>query len=418
VASGGRNVLPLESDLTVMHPRPNPALDTQNQIAARFGASPESMMVHLQADTPEALVALAHRVDERLASGEARAGGISGSFGLATLLPDPVAAPARLAALAPGEAERVVAAFRAVIADSPFDAKTYEPYAGFLRMLLSPGTPPGLGDLLQYPRLAGTVLPRGEDPVKNVTATGPTEAITLVFVSGPGGDRAARDEAVGAARRALGGLPGATLTGMTVLSYDTEAEVSRELPRLFGLAVVLVVAYLLLHFRSPRDAFLSTLPAAFSFVLLLAAMRVAGQRLNMINLVSLPLLIGINVDYGIFLVSLARSARRAGVDAASARQTIVSELGRGCYAITMCAATTVLGFGSLVTTSVPAVRSLGFVVGVGVIGCLYATLFVLAPLLLMRGRPGQTQAEPREAHVESAAAPAEAALDEGAVTRG
>ena len=33
---------------------------------------------------------------------------------------------------------------------------------------------------------------------------------------------------------------------------------------------------------------------------------VTGNRLNMVNLVAVPLLIGIDVDYGIFVVNLAR----------------------------------------------------------------------------------------------------------------
>jgi len=393
VAAAGGKLLPLESDLTVMHPRPNPALDTQAEIARRFGASPESMIVYLKAETPEQLVALAHRVDERLSSPRVREGGITGTLGLATLLPDPEIVPARLAAIPPGEADRVVADFNAVIADSPFDAKAYEPYAGFLRELLSRRTAPGVEQLQAYPQLAKTVLP-GSGATGG--GSGPVEAITMVFLGGGASDAAARDAAVLAARGALAGLPGATLTGMSVLGHDTEAEVRRELPRLFGFASALVVAYLLVHFRSPRDTVLSVLPTAFSFVLLLAVMRLAGQKLNMMNLVALPLLIGMDVDYGIFLVSLARSARAAGADAAAVRERIVSELGTGCYAVAMCAATTVLGFGSLVTTSVPAVRSLGFVVGVGVIACLFATLFVLAPLLLLRaGRatPGVMQTE-------------------------
>jgi hypothetical protein len=387
IASAGGNVLPLESDLTVMHPRPNPALDTQAEVARRFGASPESMIVHLKADSPVELVALAHRVTERLSRPGPRGAGITATLGLATLLPDPTAVPARLAAIGPGEAERVVGEFKAVVADSPFNAGAYEPYAGFLRVLLSQRTAPGLEALTQYPRLARTVLPTGgtgNGATRDAPgAAAPHEAITLVFLGGGAGNAAARDAAVLAARGALAGLPGATLTGMTVLGHDTEAEVRRELPRLFCFASALVVGYLLLHFRSARDAALAVLPTAFSFVLLLAVMRLAGQKLNMMNLVALPLLIGIDVDYGIFLVSLARSARAGGADAGAARERIVSELGTGCYAIAMCAATTVLGFGSLVTTSVPAVRSLGLVVGVGVIGCLYATLFVLAPLLLM-----------------------------------
>jgi predicted RND superfamily exporter protein len=196
---------------------------------------------------------------------------------------------------------------------------------------------------------------------------------------------------------------------MSVLGHDTEVEVRRELPRLFCFASALVVGYILLHFRSLSDAILSVLPTAFSFVLLLAVMRLAGQKLNMMNLVALPLLIGMDVDYGIFLVSLARSARSSGADAGAAREKIVSELGTGCYAIAMCAATTVLGFGSLVTTSVPAVRSLGFVVGVGVIGCLYATLFVLAPLLLLRTRRAERDGAATGAGASPDPAPADPA---------
>jgi uncharacterized protein len=110
--------------------------------------------------------------------------------------------------------------------------------------------------------------------------------------------------------------------------------------------------------------------------------------------VAMPLLIGICVDYGIFLVSIARSVRGGGgVAGPAASQRLAAAFGTAVYALVMCAATTVLGFGSLVTASVPAVRSLGFVVGVGVLGCLYGTLFILAPLLLRREgcRSGRTE---------------------------
>ena len=403
VASAGANVVPLESDLTVMHPRPNPALDAQVEIGRRFGASPESMIVYLRADSPEQLLTLAHRVQKRLGSGEARRGGIAGNVGLATLLPDPSIVPGRLATLAPGEADRVVADFRAAVADSPFDAAAYEPYAGFLRELLSRRTAPGVAELSSYPQLARMFLPARPTDGQGAAVH---ETIVLVSLAGDGSDRRARDAAVAAARSALSGLPGVTVTGMSVLSHDTELLVRRELPRLFALAVALVVGYLGFHFRSVPDVLLSVLPTAFSFACLLAFMRLTGQKLNMMNLVALPLLIGINVDYGIFLVSLARSAHAGGGGLEAVREAIVSELGTGCYAIVMCAATTVLGFGSLVTTSVPAVRSLGLVVGVGVLGCLYATLFVLTPLLLRRAGGRERRGEPKESAPKSEAAAA------------
>jgi hypothetical protein len=116
-----------------MHPRPNPALETQDAIARRFGAVPGALLVHLRADTPAALVSLAHAVDERLGGARPREAGVVGTIGLATVLPDPAVVTRRLAEVGPGEADRAVADFRAAVADSPFDAAAFEPYAGFLR---------------------------------------------------------------------------------------------------------------------------------------------------------------------------------------------------------------------------------------------------------------------------------------------
>ena len=48
----------------------------------------------------------------------------------------------------------------------------------------------------------------------------------------------------------------------------------------------------------------------------------------------------------------------------------------------VCALTTVLGFGSLVFMAIPAVRSLGVAVSIGVLSSLAATVLFLAPLLL------------------------------------
>ena len=59
----GGQVLPMESDLTVMHPRPNPAIDVQYHIAQRFGISAGSLAVYLHAATPGQLVSLAYDVN-------------------------------------------------------------------------------------------------------------------------------------------------------------------------------------------------------------------------------------------------------------------------------------------------------------------------------------------------------------------
>jgi uncharacterized protein len=202
----------------------------------------------------------------------------------------------------------------------------------------------------------------------------PTEAITLVFVDRPLEDAATRCRAVEAIRSALADLPGATLTGLNVISHDMANAIQSDLPRLTMISIGVVLAYLLVQLRSVREPLLALVPMVFSLVATLAVMHLLNQRLNMINLVTIPLLIGITVDYGVFVVNVARLARREPPD------VFERQLSSSVHAVIMCAMTTILGFGSLVFTSVPAVRSLGLAVGVGVLTCVLGTLFCLIPL--------------------------------------
>lgn len=368
------DILPLEDNLNVMHPQPNAPLETQALIAQRFGTDLDSLIVHLHAATPTELLVLAHRVKERLTAESAQPQScVARGWGLADLLPDPRIVTSRLAAIAPGDAERVEADFHQVIAASSFAPEAYEPYAQFLHQLLSRRTAPGMDDLRAYRGLARMLLPHD---CLDAGAPPPTEAIMFVFLRQPLDNRAARDAAVEHIRAALADLPGATLTGLSVIRHDTEGLVHRELPKLIPIALLANAIYLLIQFRSWLDALLAMVPAVASLLILPAVMNLTGQKLNMVNLIAIPLLIGIDVDYGILLVSLVRPRRR---------ETPAARLRRfdsGGHAIILCAGATILGFGSLYFTSVPAIASLGFAAAVGIAACLGACLFLLVPIIL------------------------------------
>lgn len=371
--AGRQSLLPLESDLTVMHPRPNAAIDAQNFITREFGLH-DSLVVHLTAASEGELLGLAHRVDADLQSQAARSAGVVSDFGLATLLPDPDVALRRARELTPAFAEQVLADFRAAVADSAFnpDAPEIREYESFLKVVLT-RPPPTLSDLLPYRRLGELLLPRSAFEKVPVT-----EAIAVAFISGSTDQRESRDRAVDGIRAALAGETGATVTGISVMSRDTEAIVRRDLPRLSLIAVVIVLIYLAIHFRNASEALLAMAPTAFSLTVLLAAMRLAGEKVNMINLVAAPLLIGIDVDYGIFLVSLARLKQ---VKAETTDQ-LIARIAPVCHAVLICAMATIIGFGSLMWTSVPAIASLGFAVAVGIGACLFSVLFLLTPIFL------------------------------------
>ena len=421
------DLLSFESDLTVMHPRPHPALAAQDEISKRFGVAPDSIVVYLHADSDQKLLELAHDVSQRLSTTSAQEAGVARTYSLATLLPDPRVATARIAATGPAVAERVVNDFQSVMSDAGFnlDAQPIKNYSTFLRVLLTQRAPPTISDLLPYGTLARTMLPRAAFSSGGVHSV---DAITVVFMRHAFNNRTYRDRAVNGVRTALTGLPGATPTGLSIIAFDTEAAVRSDLPVLACIALVAVALYLAFHFRSVTNAALALAPTIFSFLVLLAVMHLAGQKLNMINLVAVPLLIGIDVDYGIFLVSLARTqkipARRSLVDDPASGASLIPSPGtpgegqgggrapntdrlpnpspeyRGrekqlelarhlspvCHAVMICALATLIGFGSLAWTSVPAIRSLGIAVAVGIGACLFSAMFLLVPIFFMLAR--------------------------------
>ena len=140
--------------------------------------------------------------------------------------------------------------------------------------------------------------------------------------------------------------------------------------------------YLAIHFRNLIDAILSLLPAIFGMLVAAAVLRLAGQKLNMINLVAVPLLIGIDVDYGIFLVTLSRFRDVQKQDA----KALARRISPATHAVIVCATATLLGYISLIWTSVPAERSLGIAAAVGIAACLAGVVFLLVPILFSLAR--------------------------------
>ncbi len=368
VAAGGfvlvrGGALSLEYDLFALHPAPNPPLEAQREIQERMGLAGGTMFVLIEADAAEPLVAKAHEVARRLRSDAARAGGVVGSFGLDTLLPDPSNPPPQI------DAEATVARLDAALADAGFRPEAFSEYATFLRLLASERRLPSVGDLLKYRDIASLVLPRAA--LDDQTAR---RSVSVIHFETELLDRDSREAALAGVRQSLAGMEGVVATGAPALGSDIEAAVLRDLPREFGLAIGLIGLTLALYFRSIGQALLALSPTLVSGVLLLLAMELFGLRLNLINGVMVPLLLGINVDYGIFAVVAAR----AGGQASDAHE----RLRAACGALVTCALTTSVGCGTLALTSVPAVQSLGILIVVGVLGCMVGTLGVTLPALL------------------------------------
>ncbi len=372
------------ADVDAMHPEPNPALAAQSAVAERFELPAESLLIHLTADSSQQLVARAHQVQARLRRQDSDSHQAFDTFGLASLLPDPALRSSTSDRLAQFDPDQVIADFETALSDSVFNPDVYSDYRAFLRRFLSADatSAPTVATLLGYPALARLLLPRTTSD-----SADPWQTITLVHAHEPLESRDALTAIIDTIRTAIADVPGATLTGLPVLGHDTEKMIRHDLAKLLPIAGGVVLVWLGCFFRRVTDTVLALLPTLFGLSCLLGVMALIDLRLNTVNLVGLPLLIGIGVDDGIFLVSLARTIRRAGTTSTD----LADHFGTGCHAVLMTTATTLVTFGTLVFTSVPAIRSLGMLLGIGMAACFAGTLFLLVPILALRHRNGTAQ---------------------------
>ncbi|MCK5201304.1 MAG: MMPL family transporter, partial [Spirochaetales bacterium] len=102
-----------------------------------------------------------------------------------------------------------------------------------------------------------------------------------------------------------------------------------------------------------------------------------GMKLNILNIIMIPLVIGMGIDFGIHLSH--RFQVEQDIDA------VYRYTGKAVF---LSAMTTMIGFGSLgLIGKFPSLASMGMILFVGIASCLAAALIVL-PALLSFGNNG------------------------------
>lgn len=380
-----------DSELSNMHPKPNAPLQTQQDIADAFPGRGETLLLYITAPNEQALIDRASRCTQLLRSDPQARAIVTSTLGIDALIPTTDEKSERRAFAMSLDVARAQVDFDQALSDSLFNPDAFTGYRDALAGLLRPGEGPTLAQLREYPDLTPGLLPHNSKTDHRSPAL--WSAVSLVSTRDMPQTREARAAVIDAVRHALADVPGVTLTGLTVVGHDVETQVRHELPRLMLLAGVVVIAWLALCYRSVRDVVLALLPVALGLLVTFAAIRLAGVGLNLLNLVALPLLVGLGVDDGVFMVSIARDCRRRSVG----RPALIRALASSAQAVTLTSVTTALAFGSLMLTAVPAIRGLGAVMAVGIGACWVITIVMLAPLIVGRAPQGtadDTSAEP------------------------
>ena len=137
-------------------------------------------------------------------------------------------------------------------------------------------------------------------------------------------------------------------------------------------AMTAIIIYLFFLFRNARTVFFVLLPVLAGSIWTVGVMELIGLKLNMANLVILPLILGVGVVNGIHITHRYREEedKHASVLGKSTGQAVV-----------LSSFTTMIGFGSLMVADHSGVCSLGLVLTIGVFNCLIASITFLPALL-------------------------------------
>ena len=155
--------------------------------------------------------------------------------------------------------------------------------------------------------------------------------------------------------------------------------VEKDAPRATALALFAVTVLVALIFRFTVATPLVIGSLVLGVAWLLAALMAFGLKINFCNFIAFPITFGIGVDYAVNVMARWREGDAHDV-AAAVRST--------GGAVTLCSATTIIGYGSLLLAQNQALFLFGVVAVLGELACLFTAIVVLpAVLTLLTRRP-------------------------------
>jgi predicted RND superfamily exporter protein len=140
----------------------------------------------------------------------------------------------------------------------------------------------------------------------------------------------------------------------------------------FIYAFIAITVLLLITFRSVRAAAIGLVPLIVGILLMISGMWLLGINFNSANIIVMPLVLGIAVDSGIYIINRFRREGETSV------QVVSRSAGRGVIFNTF---TIMATFGALMVSHHRGVFSIGAVMSLGMAACQIAFILVLPAVL-------------------------------------
>jgi predicted exporter len=335
------------------------AADVERRISAAFGLPGDVYVVLAEGTNLDALLT----ANERLVARVRTRLGDTAMQAPSTLLPSEGAQAARARALR--EAGLTPAVVHARLVDTArsagFRPDAFAPFDARLPRLL---------DSEQRLTYEGYVVHGFEDLIGRLVHHDPGGAWTLATYVYP---QSAADAA--ALRSIVEQDPSMVLTGLPAVNGELAQRFLPQFLRGLFVGTIAVVLMVALAFRSWKLSTLALLPTAIGLVWTAGLLGLGRVELDLFAVFTVVTFVGIGVDYGIHLVHHYHEHHDA--------PRAVEEL---APVILVAALMTLLGYGTLVTSTYPPLRSIGLVSVISVVALAAASVLVLPALLVWRPR--------------------------------
>ncbi|MDE2148590.1 MAG: MMPL family transporter [Gammaproteobacteria bacterium] len=166
-----------------------------------------------------------------------------------------------------------------------------------------------------------------------------------------------------------------TAVGPPVVALESGRAMVTAFRQAFTYSLIAITVLLLVLLRSLTDTLLVLIPLALAALYTLASMVLLGVPLNFANIIALPLVLGVGVDYGVYIVQRGREAAREGVNLL---QTSTAR------AVTFGGLITIANFGNLMLAKHPGMVSMGLLLTLGLAATLFCALVLLPSLIARR----------------------------------
>jgi len=171
-----------------------------------------------------------------------------------------------------------------------------------------------------------------------------------------------------------------SITGPPILRMIISKLLKRDAAYTLAVSAFIILILLFIMQRSFSYGLLIFIPLSIGLIWTMGTLGWFGIPLSIATVSLGTMILGLGVEYGVFVVSRYREERGKKINKFDSLKLTVQGIGK---AITGSGLTTMVGFGMLSFATVPMVQHLGQTLALGIGFCLVAALFVNPVLILI-----------------------------------